>query len=337
MPFIADGAGRGKRKRKREEGEGRGRGKRKREREAGRGRGRGKREEGRGRGKREEGRGKREQEQEQEQEQGTGAGTGTGTGTGTGAGAGAGTGNRNRNREQEQEQEQEQFIHRHRSSSSFIVIAHRHRSSSSFIVIVIVHRHRHRSSSSFIVIVHRHRHRSSFIVIVIVHEFLSLDSYSPRTLCVVGSAPITARDPRQPRCPRFWLRRLTDHSWLSRISRWEVGMNPQRTTSSFLALDRALDLVRALRPLANRLDRHDRALAKQLRAAASSVPLNLAEGRGRRKGDRLHHWRIAAGSAREVQACLLTAEAWGYLECDELAPSMDALDQVLAICWRLTH
>ena len=114
-------------------------------------------------------------------------------------------------------------------------------------------------------------------------------------------------------------------------------MNQHTSQTTFIALDRALDMVRAIRPLAEKMARCDSTLHKQLRAAASSVPLNLAEGQRRQKGDRLHHYRIAAGSADETRTCLQVAEAWGYLKQDELAVTLDLLDQIVAICWRLTH
>lgn len=114
-------------------------------------------------------------------------------------------------------------------------------------------------------------------------------------------------------------------------------MNQPTHKSPFIAFNLALDIVRALRPLMEQLQKHDADLAKQLRRAASSVALNLAEGRRRIKRDRLHCWRIAAGSADEVRACLYTADAWGYLPTDSLETALDHIDQLLAICWRLTH
>ena len=96
-------------------------------------------------------------------------------------------------------------------------------------------------------------------------------------------------------------------------------------------------MVHAIRPLVEKLAHCDSGLYKQLRAAASSVPLNLAEGWRRTKGDRLHHYRIAAGSADETRTCLQVAQAWGYLEREELEVALDLLDQIVAICWRLTH
>ena len=78
-------------------------------------------------------------------------------------------------------------------------------------------------------------------------------------------------------------------------------------------------------------------LARQLRRAASSVPLNLREGRRRSGKDRAHHFRIAAGSADEVVACLQVAQAWGYAAPELVGPALATCDRILAMTWRLTH
>ena len=65
----------------------------------------------------------------------------------------------------------------------------------------------------------------------------------------------------------------------------------------FDAFDVALDMIRRLREPLAAITERDPALAQQLRRAAASVPLNLSEGRRRQGRDRLHLWRVAAGSA----------------------------------------
>ena len=105
----------------------------------------------------------------------------------------------------------------------------------------------------------------------------------------------------------------------------------------FEAFAISLDLIRCVRPLVERIERRDKSLGKQLREAASSVSLNLSEGRRRVGKDRLHFWRIAAGSADESQACLYVAEAWGYIELADLGEPLGHLDSILAITWKLTH
>ena len=82
----------------------------------------------------------------------------------------------------------------------------------------------------------------------------------------------------------------------------------------FLAYDLALDLVRQLREPLALIRRHDSDLAKQACRALASVPLNIAEANGRAGRDRLHHFRIALGSLRELGAALDVAAAFGWLE-----------------------
>ena len=45
-----------------------------------------------------------------------------------------------------------------------------------------------------------------------------------------------------------------------------------------------------------------KSIADQVIRSASSVPANLAEGQGRSGRDRLHFWRIANASAKEVDS-----------------------------------
>ena len=103
------------------------------------------------------------------------------------------------------------------------------------------------------------------------------------------------------------------------------------------ALDLSLRVVRSLRQPLARIRSRDRKLHDQIRDAASSSPLNLAEGCRRVGKDRTHLWRIAAGSADEVRTALRVAQAWDYLERRELEQSFELLDRLLAMCWRLTN
>ena len=106
---------------------------------------------------------------------------------------------------------------------------------------------------------------------------------------------------------------------------------------SLQVFDVSLELIRQLRePLATVL-RRDPDLAQQLRRAAASVPLNISEGSRRQGRDRLHLWRVAAGSADEVVASLRVAEALGHLEAPAIAPALQSCDRVLAMLWRLTR
>jgi len=107
--------------------------------------------------------------------------------------------------------------------------------------------------------------------------------------------------------------------------------------SDFIAYQIALEAARRLGPSLTAVRRRDRELERQMRRATQSVVLNLSEGDRRRGQDRLHLFRIAAGSAAEVRAALDLAEAWGYLSNGQAEPARDQLDQLLAVCWRLTE
>jgi len=99
-------------------------------------------------------------------------------------------------------------------------------------------------------------------------------------------------------------------------------------------------MVSALRPAVERIRLHDRDLAQQLKRAGSSVPGNIAEiaeGARRAGQDRLHHYRIAAGSAGELRSHLAVAMAWGDVDQATVTPALALLDSILAIPWRLTH
>jgi len=111
----------------------------------------------------------------------------------------------------------------------------------------------------------------------------------------------------------------------------------QRTHPRFETYELALDMISAISPLAARMRSRDAALARQLRDAANSVALNIAEGRLKVGQGRLHQWRVAAGSLAESRACLDVAERWGYLAPAHVADAQALLDRLGAMLWRLTH
>ena len=76
--------------------------------------------------------------------------------------------------------------------------------------------------------------------------------------------------------------------------------------------DVMLEVVRGMRGSIAAIEARDADLARQLRRAASSVVLNVAEGSGSAGGVRRMRYRTALGSARETRACLDAAEALGY-------------------------
>ena len=104
---------------------------------------------------------------------------------------------------------------------------------------------------------------------------------------------------------------------------------------SFAVYDVSIELVRELAPIVPAIKKHDRDLADQLRRAATSVVLNINEGRRRAGGDQRRSFEIASGSAHEVLAALDAATAWGWVGDATVARKL--LDRILAMLWRLTH
>jgi four helix bundle protein len=99
----------------------------------------------------------------------------------------------------------------------------------------------------------------------------------------------------------------------------------------------AKELARAARPLIERIERRDRPRADQARRAIQSVLLNVREGNRRVGRDRLHGFRIAAGSADELVGALDVAEVMGYLAPADLAEPFAFADRVLAMLHRLAN
>ena len=106
---------------------------------------------------------------------------------------------------------------------------------------------------------------------------------------------------------------------------------------SFHALDVALEIVAEVTPLIAPIAHHDPDLARQIRRALPSAPMNLAEGRRRIGRDRLHHFRVADGSNDEVRIGLRIATGSGFVARDRTEPALELLDREAAMCWRLTH
>jgi len=80
-----------------------------------------------------------------------------------------------------------------------------------------------------------------------------------------------------------------------------------------------------------------KSIADQVIRSASSVPANLAEGHGRSGRDRMYHWRIAYGSANEVDTHLRLLMGVGAIDATPAGSALNLFDEVRAITWRLLH
>ncbi len=97
----------------------------------------------------------------------------------------------------------------------------------------------------------------------------------------------------------------------------------------------ALQIVTDVRAVVDEVARRDKALDDQMRRAAVSVISNLNEGARRKGKDRLHLWRISAGSADELMGQVHTAVIWGYVPPQPALIKL--LDRFLGVAFGLTE
>ncbi len=98
----------------------------------------------------------------------------------------------------------------------------------------------------------------------------------------------------------------------------------------------SLSMLRRLRVVVAMIERRDSDLARQLRRAASSVALNIAEGSYARGRNRPVLYNVALGSAKETRACIDVAMSLGYV--DAFDTQLDSeLHSICAVLYRLTR
>jgi len=117
----------------------------------------------------------------------------------------------------------------------------------------------------------------------------------------------------------------------------EVTMHERQNGTGFDAHEKAITAAGIAISLVMRVPAPLKPIADQVIRSASSVPANLAEGAGRSGRDRLHHWRIAYGSAKEVDTHLRLLEGTGALDPLQAEASLNLFDDVRAMTWRLLH
>ena len=105
----------------------------------------------------------------------------------------------------------------------------------------------------------------------------------------------------------------------------------------FRALSLSYDLIEALSSVIPAVRTHDASLADQLRRAAQSVALNLAESTGNSRGNRRLRIETAFGSAQETKAALHIARCWRYVDDAAVRRAFDLADDVAKLCWKLTR
>jgi four helix bundle protein len=105
---------------------------------------------------------------------------------------------------------------------------------------------------------------------------------------------------------------------------------------SFRIYGEAVRMCEDIKSVVARIERSDRDLAKQLRRAACSVVLNIAEGSHSDAGHARERFRTARGSAAEVRACIAAAGAFGLVEPLDGAQKA-RLDGIVAVLTKLAR
>ena len=117
----------------------------------------------------------------------------------------------------------------------------------------------------------------------------------------------------------------------------EVIMSNALPATNLIAYEKAIAAAGTAIQLAKRVPAPLKCIADQVIRSASSVPANLAEGHGRSGRDRIHHWRIAFASAKEVDCHLRLLVGAGAIDTGIAESSLQLFDEVRAMTWRLLH
>ncbi len=114
-------------------------------------------------------------------------------------------------------------------------------------------------------------------------------------------------------------------------------MVTSRANTNLIAHEKALAAAGDAIALVLRVPAPLKSIADQVVRSASSVPANLAEGHGRSGRDRVHFWRIADASAKEVDSHLRLLNRTGVINTGKAEKVLETLDQVRAMTWRLIN
>jgi len=117
----------------------------------------------------------------------------------------------------------------------------------------------------------------------------------------------------------------------------EVTMSNALANTNLVAHEMALAAAGDAISLVLRVPAPLKSIADQVIRSASSVPANIAEGHGRSGRDRVHFWRIAYVSAKEVDGHLRLLQRAGVVNTGNFARVLETLDQVRAMTWRLIN
>ena len=99
----------------------------------------------------------------------------------------------------------------------------------------------------------------------------------------------------------------------------------------------ALELVASVVKLTRIIQQHDPDLARQMKRAVASVPLNMQEGLYSKGGNRIARFHDAMGSAKEIMACLDVSVAAEYLPPESVVDDLERIDHIVATLWKMSR
>jgi four helix bundle protein len=117
----------------------------------------------------------------------------------------------------------------------------------------------------------------------------------------------------------------------------EVTMSKPAINTNLIAHDKALEAAGESIALAMKVPAPLKSIADQVIRSANSVAANLAEGHGRLGRERMHFWRIAYASAKEVDSHLQLLARAGVVDSRRAAKALVTFDEVRAMTWRLLN
>jgi four helix bundle protein len=117
----------------------------------------------------------------------------------------------------------------------------------------------------------------------------------------------------------------------------EVTMPNALTNTNLIAHEKALEAAGDAITLVMRVPAPLKSIADQVIRSASSVAANLAEGHGRTGRDRLHFFRIAYASAKEVDSHMRLLAQAGAINRTKTERALSTFDEVRAMTWRLLN
>jgi four helix bundle protein len=117
----------------------------------------------------------------------------------------------------------------------------------------------------------------------------------------------------------------------------EATMNNPPTNGNLIVTEKAITAAAEAISLVRRVPAPLKSLADQVIRSAASVPANLSEGHGRTGRDRMHHWRIAFASAKEVDTHIRLLSRSNSIDRRQATKALNLFDEVRAMTWRLLH